>query len=124
MGYLDSRTLEDEIRETESLYDSDEGIDTAAMYADLSEDEADRMRALYALRAELEGYGWEHGIVLIPEDEFEDYARELAKDIGAVPDEDTLWPAYCIDWERAARELATDYSLTTFEGVDYYWREA
>lgn len=36
-----------------------------------------------------------------------DYAQELAEDTGAVPDE-LRWPLYCIDWERAARELSFD----------------
>lgn len=34
----------------------------------------------------------------------EDYAQELADDIGAVPDE-LPWPLSYIDWERAARDL-------------------
>lgn len=34
----------------------------------------------------------------------EDFAQELAEDLGVVP-EDAGWPAYCIDWERAARDL-------------------
>jgi len=58
---------------------------------------------------------------LILESEFEDYARELADDIGAIP-ADADWPAYCIDWERAARDLSMDYSLYTYQGQDYYNR--
>lgn len=33
-----------------------------------------------------------------------DYAQELAEDIGAIS-RDAQWPLYCIDWERAWREL-------------------
>ena len=46
---------------------------------------------------------WQYVETLVRDNYFTDYARELADDIGAVPS-DAGWPAYCIDWERAARE--------------------
>lgn len=64
---------------------------------------------------------WEYGATLIREDAFEAYAQELAEDIGAI-DRNAGWPLYCIDWKRAARELAQDYSCVTFLGHDYYVR--
>lgn len=63
---------------------------------------------------------WKDGVTLIPEGEFEDYARELAEELGAV-DTDT-WPGRCIDWELAAHELAADYSCVTFRDEDYLYR--
>lgn len=42
-------------------------------------------------------------------DSREDFAQELAEDIGAIPD-DAAWPNSYIDWERAARDLFMDYS--------------
>jgi hypothetical protein len=78
------------------------------------------IEAIDALEAE--GFeDWEYGAFFIREDTFEDYARELAEDIGAIPD-DAQWPATCIDWARAARELSVDYSSTRFLGHDYYVR--
>jgi hypothetical protein len=62
-----------------------------------------------------------HGVELIPEDAFEDYARQLAEDIGAVPEQYT-WPISCIDWEYAARELGHDYSCVAFDGVYYLYQ--
>ncbi len=59
--------------------------------------------------------------IMIPEDEFEDYARELAEDIGAIS-KDTQWPATCIDWEQAANELRHDYSEVEVNGVTYLYR--
>ena len=59
--------------------------------------------------------------VVIPADEFQDYARELAEDIGAVSD-DAGWPGRHIDWQAAADELAHDYSTFTYDGTDYYVR--
>jgi antirestriction protein len=59
--------------------------------------------------------------VMIPEYEWEAYARELAEDIGAIS-KDGDWPIYCIDWERAARELAMNYSKVEVDGSIYYYR--
>ena len=62
-----------------------------------------------------------HGAQLIREDCFEDYARELAEEVGAISG-DEQWPLNCIDWERAASELQMDYSSVTFLGYDYLVR--
>jgi hypothetical protein len=64
---------------------------------------------------------WQYGAHMIREDSFEDYARELAEDIGAIPD-DAQWPATCIDWEKAARELSMDFTSVDFLGHSYYTR--
>jgi hypothetical protein len=64
---------------------------------------------------------WPYGASLIREDTFEDYARELAEDIGAISP-NAQWPNTCIDWERAARELAMDYTSVDFLGHSYYVR--
>jgi hypothetical protein len=67
---------------------------------------------------------WEgdwYPLTLIRDSYFEDYARELADDIGAI-DRKAGWPNNCIDWEKAASELQTDYSTVDFEGVTYWYR--
>jgi antirestriction protein len=66
-------------------------------------------------------WGDHNDSTLIPENGFEDYARELAEDIGAISS-DTGWPATCIDWERAARELQMDYTSVEYDGDTYYYR--
>jgi antirestriction protein len=54
---------------------------------------------------------------------FEDYARDLAEDIGAISYElHNNWPLYCIDWERAARDLKMDYTSFTFDGQEWLVR--
>jgi antirestriction protein len=58
---------------------------------------------------------------MIPADDFTAYAQELAEDIGAI-DRDAKWPVYCIDWERAARELKMDYASVRVNGTTYYFR--
>jgi hypothetical protein len=47
----------------------------------------------------------------------EDFAQEIAEQIGAV-DSNATWPNNCIDWEQAAGELMYDYS----EADGYYFR--
>ena len=58
---------------------------------------------------------------MIPADDFTEYAQELAEDIGAI-DREAKWPVYCIDWERAARELKIAYASVRVNGTTYYFR--
>lgn len=79
----------------------------------------DRFGELEQLFDEL-GDGARHETA-IRESDFEEYAQDLAEDIGAI-DRDMSWPNYCIDWEQAARDLAMDYTPFQFEGTDYLVR--
>ena len=64
---------------------------------------------------------WEHGETFISDAYFEQYAEELARDIGAISDTDQ-WPVYFIDWEKAADALKQDYSEYTLNGFTYWAR--
>jgi len=64
---------------------------------------------------------WTYGEVLINDSHFEDYARELAEDIGAI-NPDAGWPNGYIDWERAAEALLIDYTSIEFDGETYWTR--
>ncbi len=88
-----------------------------------TDEEAEELAALVALAEDAEGYceDWRFGMTLIRESYFEDYAYELANDIGAI-NNDYGWPLNCIDWEQAARELQQDYTSLDFDGVTYYGR--
>ena len=79
-----------------------------------------RLERIDALADEI-GSEWDYGAALIEEGEFEDHARELAEDIGAI-DREAGWPNTCIDWEKAADELKMDYTVIEFEGETYYVR--
>lgn len=59
--------------------------------------------------------------IFIPEYEFEQYAQDLAVDIGAINPQ-MNWPVTCIDWEEAAKELQMDYTTATIDGEDYLMR--
>lgn len=57
---------------------------------------------------------------LIADSYFEEHARELADDLYDV--DAARWPFNCIDWERAARELRSDYSTVDVDGISYWYR--
>lgn len=112
---IDSRDIIERIADLEAtVTDEGDGPD---------EDERAELVILKALAAE--GYysasDWEYGETLIRDSYFEEYAQELADDIGAINSEAT-WPNDCIDWERAARELQMDYTSVDFDGVTYWVR--
>jgi hypothetical protein len=92
-------------------------------------DEGQELQSLLALLKALENSGggdhqwrgtWYPGS-LIRDSHFQDYARQLAEDIGAIPD-DAKWPCTCIDWDQAASELKVDYSALEFDNVTYWYR--
>jgi len=99
-----------------AVNDAQTALDDAK--AEFGEDEQTELEELDNLESEISD--WRHGEILIPENEFEDYARELADDIGGTKGGE--WPFTCIDWERAAKELAMDYTTVSYQGEDYYVR--
>lgn len=115
-----------EITSTEDIIDSRD-VEERITYLERDEDsledyERTELGTLKALREEAQGYcDWNGGTQLIRDTYFEDYAQELAEDIGAISS-DAAWPLGCIDWEQAADELKVDYTSVSFDGVDYWMR--
>lgn len=129
---LDSRDIIARIKELEDERDdftdspqSREGLDPddePHTWAETFEDDAAELTALRALAEEGESLSdWAHGETLIRDSYFEDYARELAEDIGAIG-KDLPWPACHIDWEAAADALKQDYTSLEYGGVTYWAR--
>lgn len=85
--------------------------------------ERDELATLEAFAAEAEGYAsdWHYGATFIRDSYFEDYARELADDLGIMPSDDS-WPASYIDWEAAADALKMDYTTVEFWHETYWVR--
>ena len=107
MKTLDTRDLYKRKCELESLRDA---VTTAR----------EELEELETLENEISDF--KHGETMIPENDFEDYARQFAEDIGAMEGVGDKWPCTCIDWERAARELAMDYSTVEYQGDTYLVR--
>jgi len=120
---IDSRDVIERIEELQGERDSFEvdGEENPEAWAEQNPDDAEELRVLEALAEECEGYSdWEHGETLIRESYWEDYVQELLEDIGDIP---RNIPGYLvIDWEATARNIAYDYTIVNFGGVDYYIR--
>lgn len=114
---IDTRDLIMELRE---LCGGDEDNPDEEVTNEWDSDEFDRAAAIRELLDEI-GEDAFYGVVLILEDDFTDYAQELAEDIGAI-DIDASWPHTCIDWDKAADDLRNDYTCITFDGEDYLYR--
>ena len=108
MDYLNTDDLRKRLEELEELAD-----------AEISDDDDLEREGLRAMEGGIAD--WLYGETLIPEDAFTDYARDLASDIGAIAD-DAHWPATCIDWDRAADQLRTDYTEFEYRGETYLVR--
>ena len=110
--YIDLRDL---AKELDDLVDRD----------DLDADEEERRTMLLDLEQELRGdlhAAANDEPMMVPDDAFEDYARDLAEDCAELP-VDLKWPYTCIDWKQAAKELQQDYTSDDFDG-ETYWRRS
>ena len=92
------------------------------------EPDAEELKSLKSFLEDLAGSGGDHKwrgdwypVTLIPEHSFKEYAEQLAEEIGAI-NADAAWPANCIDWDEAARQLQIDYSQADWDGVTFYYR--
>lgn len=115
MDILDVRDLTTRFEELEDLETPDE-------------DEQEERTKLDALLGDMRGYGGDHQwrgdwypITLIADESFEEYAQDLAEDIGAIQ-RDAQWPNNHIDWKAAAEALQQDYSSVEYDGTTYWYR--
>ena len=128
---IDSRDIIERIEELEgeqsdllgcAVGPEDLGDDARAEYLAWEDEHGAELDTLRKLAEEASGSpDWQYGEALIRDSYFEDYAQELAEDIGAVK-RDASWPNNCIDWAQAARELKMDYFSVDFDGVEYWIR--
>lgn len=117
--------IRDTIKRFEELESDKESLEGAELdqWAD-----AEEFQQISDFLDEVKGYGgdeqWRgdwYPISFIADTYFEQYAQELAEDIGAI-NRDASWPNNCIDWERAASELQQDYSSVEIDGSTYWYR--
>lgn len=87
----------------------------------IATNDGEEYKNIQNLKNEL-GRLFKDGTELIHQGNFEDHARQLAEDIGAI-DRNASWPCNFIDWERAADCLMMDYSSVDYDGETYYYRE-
>lgn len=130
---IDSRDIQERIDELqtefENLIDAVENAEDSDLKIVEEELETwldvngDEYVSLVAFKNEAESYTseWDYGNAFISDGYFEDYARELAEDIGAV-DKKASWPNQFIDWNAASEALKIDYSEIIFDDVSYWVR--
>jgi septal ring factor EnvC (AmiA/AmiB activator) len=109
-------STEDELAEAQDEVDrADDALDEwTANYGD-------ELTELQRFADEAQGCcpDWHYGEALISDDYFEEYAEQLAYDIGAV-DPKAHWPTNHIDWEAAAESLQQDYTAVDLFGNTYW----
>jgi hypothetical protein len=121
---IDSRDVIERIEHLEAVLDDlkSEAHPTDARREAIADAEAE-LSALRGLAKQGEQCApdWSYGVALTRDSYFEDYAKELAEDLGLIK-ADAGWPNNCIDWGRAARELRVGYTPVEFNGVTYWVR--
>jgi hypothetical protein len=90
---------------------------------ELSEEDREELRILTEFADSAEPYvpDWSFGETFVRDSYFEEYARELADDIGAI-DRNASWPLSYIDWKAAADALKQDYTAHELDGVTFWAR--
>jgi len=116
---VDTRDLYARLRYLEGEVEYDEDDNEVSL---LEEDEQEEMRQLQEIEKEVDGYSgsdFNDGVTLIAEEDFEDYAREFADDVGAYAS-GSHWPP--VDWKQAAEELQMDYTSVEICNRTYWFR--
>lgn len=111
---IETGDLTDRLNELESQPDDEIGLDEEEI------EERDKLRSICE-DGEQNISEWNDGATLVRDSYFEDYARQLAEDIGAI-ESDGGWPNSYIDWGRACDALKMDYSEVEIDGYTYYGR--
>lgn len=121
-----TRTL-DELRASE-VWDSRDAIERIDELEDLESDDTispEDLDELKLWRDFLDDNSlpadWHYGEAFIADDYFENHARELAEDMGAI-DRNATWPLSYIDWPAAARALKMDYTEYDLDGYTFWAR--
>lgn len=100
----------------EAVTDAETALESAQ--ADFGPDEQTELNELETLENEISDF--RHGEQMIPEGDFEDYAREMVEDLGSIPGDLPAFIRNNIDWSGVAKDLSADYTIVTYQGEDYY----
>lgn len=111
----------EDILNSEDIQNRIDDLEEGAASGDLDDDETEELVRLKEFRDELGLPDWTYGETLIRESYFEEYAEQLAEDIGAIS-RDASWPLTHIDWTEAAEVLKIDYTSADLDGVTYWGR--
>jgi hypothetical protein len=142
---IDIRDVIDRIEELELERDefilNETQSDDSSSWGELSEEEAKaeekwnetdegiELKNLSSLMEKFRGYGgdehWRgdwYPITLIRDSYWEEYCKDMVKDIGDLPDDIPSYLYNNIDWKGVAEDLQVDYTSGEFDGVTYWAR--
>jgi len=130
---LDSRDIIARIEELESIREDlkSEIDDTNAEIVEARKalkefdesDDGEELTILKKLEEEASGSpDWIYGETLIRDSYFAEYAEELCKDVGDIPEKLPWYIANHIDWYGVAKELQSDYTEVSYDGTSYWIR--
>lgn len=104
--------------------ESESADEAAQAWAQENPDDAAELGRLEALRDEIGSKGdlicGDAG-PFVAEESFEEYAEQVAEEIGAI-ERGGGWPLSYIDWSRAADALKMDYRSIEWDGTTYWYR--
>ena len=106
--------LDDEASECITKEDREEFFEYMA-------DEYNSIREIDELESDMSSREWSYGINMIPEDDFEDYAKDLVEYCGYISKDFPSWIE--IDWEATSNNIKQDYSEVNFRGETYLYRD-
>ena len=110
--YLDSRDIVERLNYLENLPKEE---------VQEEEEYPDEYKELFDLREEIGKKYFDFGITFIEVDYWEEYAEELAYDVGLADRNNTTFNWY-IDWEKWAEALSQDYSSVNLGSYEYYYQ--
>lgn len=108
----------DEEKEELEEKTADKESDIESLESDFDEDEQEELAELENMESEISE--WRYGEVLIHEDNWVSYVKELLEDCGDLP-KDLPW-YIVINWKETADNLKSDYSEIEYQGNTYYYR--
>ncbi len=116
---VDKDDLAEQVEATEAV------VEALRELNEWEQENLERLNALKDFCDDLDSYGGgrQENETLIAEENFADYAEQLAEDIKPSASIDySTWPLNCIDWEKAAKDLRYDYTEHEFQGTTYLFR--
>jgi len=116
---IDSRDVIERIEELEDLMPSD-ASEILPGSADEVQEIREELTSLKALAEQCEGYAedWQYGEALIRDSYFEEYMDDMIADCYSIPEELPSFMSIKLDYEA----LQQDYTMVSFDGVDYWIR--
>lgn len=118
---LDTRDLEKRLQELNKKLQKLKNQFNETCQSDelFSDSDMTELNEIKSLKEEI-GSEWVHGIILVPEDDFEAYCQQFCEDIGDTPKD---FPHYIvIDWKATAKNMREDYTETIFQNEVYLYR--